>query len=374
MSDETGFTIDPDTGQFRLDVSGVADLPDNVFEDVTFNPEFDIFNSPAGSGLFDSSGALNLDYIDSLTSDPAVFSAFAEFDPEAAAVIRNITGEIKNRSFGDQSGITTLTPGQKVEQDDGRITITGLGPSGKNSGEGLDFSKLGTDIAEIPSFDKDLLTVPFETDELVGPNPADSGDTSINDAETKKFERQAAGSSGVPVGETDTKTDTKPDTTGTNKGLSSLSDLLKYFLPALASYLSYKSAQDARKEARGASFAARGPVTSTRTTYGGSTYKPAAQGGLMSLAGGGEVSQPFYLGGPTDGMADEVPAHIDNKRPAALSDGEFVIPADVVSHLGNGNSNAGAKRLYEMMDNIRQARTGNKNQGIQINPNQFMPR
>lgn len=106
------------------------------------------------------------------------------------------------------------------------------------------------------------------------------------------------------------------------------------------------------------------------------------QGGLPTIyqfpeltgyaEGGMTDKQPFYLGGPTDGMADEVPAHIDNKRPAALSDGEFVIPADVVSHLGNGNSNAGAKRLYEMMDNIRQARTGNKDQGVQINPNKFM--
>ena len=69
----------------------------------------------------------------------------------------------------------------------------------------------------------------------------------------------------------------------------------------------------------------------------------------------------------------QVPAHIDNQRPAALSDGEFVVPADVVSHLGNGNSNAGAKRLYEMMDRIREARTGSSKQGIQVNPNNFMP-
>lgn len=98
-------------------------------------------------------------------------------------------------------------------------------------------------------------------------------------------------------------------------------------------------------------------------------------GGYGGAAGGiTSAKQPFYLGGPTDGMADEVPAHIDNKRPAALSDGEFVIPADVVSHLGNGNSNAGASRLYEMMDRVREARTGNRKQGIQINPNKFMPR
>ena len=152
----------------------------------------------------------------------------------------------------------------------------------------------------------------------------------------------------------------------------SASDLLKYGLPALGAYLSYKSAKDAQEQARGVSLPSIGPTTATRTTYGGSRYS-AAQGGVASLAGGGEVSQPFYLGGSTDGMADEVPAHIDNQRPAALSDGEFVIPADVVSHLGNGNSNAGAKRLYEMMDNIREARTGSSKQGIQINPNNFMP-
>ena len=92
-----------------------------------------------------------------------------------------------------------------------------------------------------------------------------------------------------------------------------------------------------------------------------------AQGGLASVA-----PQGMYLGGPTDGMADQIPATIDNKQPAALSDGEFVIPADVVSHLGNGNSNAGAEQLYGMMDKIRKARTGSTEQGRQIDANKFL--
>ena len=71
-------------------------------------------------------------------------------------------------------------------------------------------------------------------------------------------------------------------------------------------------------------------------------------------------------------MADRIPATVDNTQPAALSDGEFVIPADVVSHLGNGNSDSGAKQLYGMMDRIREARTGTKEQGKQINPNKFL--
>ena len=91
-----------------------------------------------------------------------------------------------------------------------------------------------------------------------------------------------------------------------------------------------------------------------------------AAGGLASMAKG------RYLGGATDGMADKIPARIGGKQEARLSHGEFVIPADVVSHLGNGNSEAGAKRLYSMMDKIRTARTGTKKQGKQINPDKFL--
>jgi len=92
-----------------------------------------------------------------------------------------------------------------------------------------------------------------------------------------------------------------------------------------------------------------------------------AAGGLTSLPHNG-----YYLGGITDGMADDVPAMIGNSQPAALSDGEFVIPADVVSHLGNGNSDAGAQNLYSMMERVRTDRTGNPKQGKQIDPNQYL--
>ena len=92
-----------------------------------------------------------------------------------------------------------------------------------------------------------------------------------------------------------------------------------------------------------------------------------AQGGEIAMAKG------RYLQGGTDGMADELPARIGQDQPAALSHGEFVIPADVVSHMGNGNSDAGAKKLYQMMDKIRMARTGTKKQGKKINPDKFMP-
>jgi len=93
-------------------------------------------------------------------------------------------------------------------------------------------------------------------------------------------------------------------------------------------------------------------------------------GGIEALARGGA---PRYVDGPGDGMSDSVPAHIDGKQRAALSDGEFVIPADVVSHLGNGSSKAGAKKLYAMMDRARVQRTGRAKQAPQINDRRLMP-
>ena len=105
--------------------------------------------------------------------------------------------------------------------------------------------------------------------------------------------------------------------------------------------------------------------------------KFAAGGGIMgasNLGGYAAGGNPRLLRGPGDGMSDNIPATIGNKQPARLADGEFVIPADVVSHLGNGSTEAGAKRLHEMMTKVRSARTGNSKQGKQINANKYMPK
>ena len=109
-------------------------------------------------------------------------------------------------------------------------------------------------------------------------------------------------------------------------------------------------------------------------------YKPAtfnygpryAQGGIADLGSYSDGGR--LLKGPGDGMSDDIPASIGDKQPARLADGEFVIPADVVSHLGNGSTDAGAKHLYKMMEKIRHARTGNRKQGKQINPDKFLPK
>ena len=114
----------------------------------------------------------------------------------------------------------------------------------------------------------------------------------------------------------------------------------------------------------------------------------AAQGGVMDsyddepgqdMASGGITSLGGYsdggrmLKGPGDGMSDSIPGVIGGKQPARLADGEFVVPADVVSHLGNGSTDAGAKKLYSMMDKVRQARTGKKKQAPQVDMSKYLP-
>ena len=98
-------------------------------------------------------------------------------------------------------------------------------------------------------------------------------------------------------------------------------------------------------------------------------YEAAQQ----NFAGGGLSNVPRFLSGGGDGMSDSIPATINDRQPARLADGEFVIPADVVSHLGNGSSKAGAKQLYAMMDRVRNKRTGKKKQAPAVNPKKMMP-
>jgi len=91
-------------------------------------------------------------------------------------------------------------------------------------------------------------------------------------------------------------------------------------------------------------------------------------GNLGSYSDGGHM-----LKGPGDGMSDSIPATIQGKQPARLANDEFVVPADVVSHLGNGSSDAGAKKLYSMMAQVRKARTGTTKQGKEINADKYLP-
>jgi hypothetical protein len=110
------------------------------------------------------------------------------------------------------------------------------------------------------------------------------------------------------------------------------------------------------------------------------TYTPkAAGGGLMSLAGGGMSNLGSYsdggrlLRGPGDGVSDSIPATIGGKQPARLATGEFVVPARIVSELGNGSTEAGAKKLYAMMDRVQKARRKTKNVAADTKAHKYLP-
>jgi hypothetical protein len=99
---------------------------------------------------------------------------------------------------------------------------------------------------------------------------------------------------------------------------------------------------------------------------------PFNSGGIAMLAGaarGGQFNLGSYsdggrlLRGPGDGVSDSIPAVIGNKQPARLADGEFVIPARIVSELGNGSTEAGARKLYAMMDRVQRARAKTTGKG-----------
>lgn len=113
-----------------------------------------------------------------------------------------------------------------------------------------------------------------------------------------------------------------------------------------------------------AAMAPRRPGSGGITYFTPMTYTPvetksAASGGIMSVPGynlGGYSDGGRLLRGPGDGVSDSIPATIGDRQPARLADGEFVVPARIVSELGNGSTESGARKLYAMMDRVKKSR------------------
>jgi len=107
--------------------------------------------------------------------------------------------------------------------------------------------------------------------------------------------------------------------------------------------------------------------------------QPTMQLGQLNLARGGEAHLGDYsdggrlLKGPGDGVSDSIPASIGGKQPARLADGEFVVPARIVSELGNGSTDAGARKLYSMMDRIQKKRRATKGIATNTKADKFLP-
>jgi hypothetical protein len=109
------------------------------------------------------------------------------------------------------------------------------------------------------------------------------------------------------------------------------------------------------------------------------SYTQKAAGGGMMRGGGGISDLGGYsdggrlLKGPGDGVSDSIPATIGGKQPARLATGEFVVPARIVSELGNGSTEAGAKKLYAMMDRVQKARRKTKNVAADTKAHKYLP-
>jgi hypothetical protein len=96
------------------------------------------------------------------------------------------------------------------------------------------------------------------------------------------------------------------------------------------------------------------PVNFSQFDFSSDTTNRFAAGGIANLGSYSDGGR--LLRGPGDGVSDDIPAIIGQKQPARLADGEFVIPARIVSEIGNGSTDAGARKLYAMMDRVQKAR------------------
>jgi hypothetical protein len=330
-------------------------------------------------------GGSNLAAAEALSSVPAITTA------PAATTAKQYFNQSTNRYYTDPTGTwqapagwnevsKPLSGGGKVETknfDGGGLADYFDYASGWVD-PGLDLSSLGNDFALYPDIFNDTAFNLFDSADVLS-------DSQVNDylrnlpsdnASYGDIDRTAQYQSDIKTATAGEAKSVIDKLTGmgaklTESALKSIAENPGKWLAALAGAgLGYAASKNNTVPSRGL----KSLGLSQQDVYGtlkGVPIKRAMGGELGGYAGGGGL---HYLKSAEDGMADRIPATIDNKQPARLSGGEFVIPADVVSHLGNGNSEAGAKQLYGMMDRIRHARTGTKKQGKKINPAKFTPK
>jgi hypothetical protein len=191
-----------------------------------------------------------------------------------------------------------------------------------------------------------------------------------------------------------TGTDAKTGTGGSGGGSGSKDGNLAFLLPLLLAMMAMNRggggsssnavipslSADRRQLPYGpSSGAAKRPGAGGTTYFSPMTYTQKAAGGGMMYGGGGISNLGGYsdggrlLRGPGDGVSDSIPATIGGKQPARLATGEFVVPARIVSELGNGSTEAGAKKLYAMMDRVQKARRKTKNVAADTKAHKYLP-
>lgn len=331
----------------------------------------------------DENGDLQTDYYDDPTLDTPIPEDTSS-DGQGGGVVYvgdNAYFPTADGRFSVNGGSSTISAGdlKRLQEGDTSVNAEGTGTV-FGSGNGID----GTTSSGLPSLQTDANQTQAEVDRLKRMNAGTSGIGNISPG------------SNVPTSVNTNSTDLLSSLQGAFKdkngnydavkiaaalgGLGLLSKATGNWLGGNRQPAGFQGSIDMNRTFNRSQIG--NPQTERGILEGGVMGRPyftpgtytvkAATGGLMpgdvGMAHGGR-----YLQGTTDGMADKLDTSIDGHQPAKLSHGEFVIPADVVSHLGNGNSDAGAQKLYQMMSRIRKARTGNPKQGKQINPDKFMP-
>jgi hypothetical protein len=300
---------------------------------------------------------------------PSILQNTAALNPEVASATQNA---LQAGSFAQPSAVTNAMQNANFSQ---MMNAPGVDFAGGTAQEAVNAAAnaVAPPVDPNAAMSQALLENPGLTQAPVNPYPT-PGSVNFNDAMSKAMQSGDLTMSGR----------------GGEKGFidqamglyDQIPKPVKYGLGAISA-IKALNALDGNKYGTPATEKYEGPLS--RFKYNPDRYTPSvatpnvyrpsyAGGGLADLggyadyAGGGRM-----LKGPGDGMSDSIPAVIAGKQPARLANDEFVVPADVVSHLGNGSSDAGAKQLYKMMDKVRAARTGKQAQAKQINPNKYMP-
>jgi hypothetical protein len=300
---------------------------------------------------------------------PSILQNTAALNPEVASATQNA---LQAGSFAQPSAVTNAMQNVNFSQ---MMNAPGVDFAGGTAQEAVNAAAnaVAPPVDPNAAMSQALLENPGLTQAPVNPYPT-PGSVNFNDAMSKAMQSGDLTMSGR----------------GGEKGFidqamglyNQIPTPVKYGLGAISA-IKALNALDGNKYGTPATEKYEGPLS--RFKYNPDRYTPSvatpnvyrpsyAGGGLADLggyadyAGGGRM-----LKGPGDGMSDSIPAVIAGKQPARLANDEFVVPADVVSHLGNGSSDAGAKQLYKMMDKVRSARTGKQAQAKQINPNKYMP-
>jgi len=328
---------------------------------------------------------------------------------ELTGVTKDAAGNVVSSTYNPVKMATNMDVFKKIGTPIGGALIGGIEESDLNPQVNLSdqeqkvYEQTGVDSAGKPTFGYIAKSSfnPYRTLNLSGPSPLNLGTSLKLPATTGYADGGAIQSGGIRdlYGSTDNPEISPPPTNG--YGLGRLNNLASAQEMNTAKTYGYAEGGDVGGDAIDESAPNPEGVVSKYTTvvddkgiarrervpfqyekiitpgaldfYGVSPleYNPDTYAGLLRKQRG--MARGGYLDGQGDGMSDSIPATIEGKQPARLADGEFVVPADVVSHLGNGSSKAGSKRLYAMLDKVRRARTGHAKQGKQINPNKYMP-